>query len=130
MQPGINPNGLFWTTQIPRASFRIDRRSRTATLRVNQLPLVETYQAFGPNANPGLVNMIVRWRATGDAVERGKGDAVDPTDPAAFLGLFRDARATGSVQGYRPGLNYRTRELTSDGFYANLGTMRNGSYLA
>ena len=129
MQPGINPNGLFWTAKIPRASFKIDRKSRSATLKVKRFPLVETYQAFGPLANPGLVNVTVRWTATGDPVSRGKGGNVDPDDPAAFLGEFRDAHVTAKVEGYRPGLNFATNELSSDGFYANMGTMRNGSYL-
>lgn len=128
MQPGIMPNGLFWTAQIPRSAFRSSRRS--ATLKVSGYPLVETYQAFSTaSANPGLVTMTVTWTATGDAVERGKGTDVAPDDPAAFVGLFRDARVTASVEGYRPGLNFKARKLTSDGFYANMGRMRNGSYL-
>ncbi|MGI9597056.1 MAG: hypothetical protein ACR2QK_12905 [Acidimicrobiales bacterium] len=129
MQPGINPNGLFWTAQVPRVAFRIDRKSRSAILKVTRFPLVETYQAFGPLANPGLVNVTVRWTAIGDPTPRGKGGDVAPDDPAAFLGEFRDAHVTARVEGYRPGLNFRTDELSSDGFYANMGTMRNGSDL-
>ena len=129
MQPGIAPNGLFWTAQIPRSSFRINRKNRSATLRVNKFPLVETYEAFGQMANPGLVNVTVRWTATGDPMTRGKGGDAPSDDPAAFLGEFRDAHVTARVEGYRPGLNFETDELSSDGFYANMGTMRNGSYL-
>lgn len=128
MQPGIFPNGLFWTAQIPRSGFRSNRRS--ATLKLRGYPLVETYQAFNTaSANPGLINLSVTWTATGDEVERGKGNTVAPDDPAAFLGLFRDARVTASVEGYRPGLNFKAGKLSSDGFYANMGRMRNGSYL-
>ncbi len=129
MQPGIMPNGLFWTAQIPKVGFRINRRS--ATLWAVRYPLVETYQAFATaSANPGFVNVKVTWTATDEAVERGKGSEVDPGDPAAFLGRFRDAKVTASVEGYRPGLNFRATNLTSEGFYANMGPMRNGSYLA
>lgn len=129
MQPGIMPNGLFWTAQIPKVSFRINRRS--ATLWAVRYPLVETYQAFGTaSANPGLVNMKVTWTATDEAVERGMGSDVAPDDPAAFVGLFRDAHVTASVEGYRPGFNFKSTNLTSEGFYANMGPMHNGSYLS
>lgn len=129
LQPGVNPNGLFWTTQIPDNAFIYNEKNGTATLRLNLYPLVETYQVFGPLANPGLVNIRLHWKATGEAVERGKGASVDPTDPASFLGLFRDARCTGRVEGYRPGLTFGSNRLVSDDFYASMGPMRNGSYL-
>ena len=77
MMPGIMPNGLFWTMQIPRDSFVTYGGGQEARLVLRNLPLVETFQVFGPLAIPGQVDMDVRWQATGDFVERGEGKEAD-----------------------------------------------------
>jgi hypothetical protein len=72
----------------------------------------------------------VERNATGPA-ELGSGNTVPETDPAAFLGTFRPARATGSFAGVELGFGFKTRtKATSDLGFAELGFERNGVFLA
>lgn len=72
----------------------------------------------------------MRWEATGRRELRGKGSTVPPTDPAAFLGRFAPARATGSFSGSQVGLGFRSNPGGStDGTFAELGPERNGVFL-
>ena len=127
--PGILPNGLFWTMQIPRDSFVTSNGGQEARLVLRNLPLVETFQVFGPLAIPGQVDMDVRWQATGDFVERGEGSEADPESPAAFSGNFAEADCTGWVSGIETGFSFDSGLLTATDFYAQMGPERNGSFL-
>ena len=127
IQPGIQPNGLFWTTQIARSAFWSGRQR--AGFRVNDLALVETFQFAGPNAVPALASMDLRWRRTSAEQARGNGSAADPAAPDAFEGSFADAVCTGSVSAERLGFSFEASNLTSESFYASVGTERNGVYL-
>jgi hypothetical protein len=68
---------------------------RRAVLRVRNLPVIDTFQFLGASDTPALVDFRVEWRASGPAVPRGQGGAVDPTDPAAFLGQIAPAWTPG-----------------------------------
>lgn len=127
MTPGIMPNGLFWTGQIPKVSFRYG--SGWAHLKVKDYPMVESYVFGGPFTVHGTCDIDIRWRAKGPTVDRGKGNDVDSADPAAFLGQFREAKATGQVTGSRPGLDFTAKNLSSIDYYGSIGPMKNGSYL-
>ena len=129
MTPGIMPNDLFWTGQIPRLSFRFNRNGTSATLRLRRYPLVETFQFGGSVAVHGEVDITVHWRSSEPAEKRGNGAAAEPTGMDAFAGDFRSAEAVAQVQGFRPGLHFRARNADSSGFYASMGQMSNGSYL-
>ena len=129
MMPGIMPNGLFWTMQIPRDSFVTSGGGQEARVVLRNLPLVETFQVFGPLAIPGQVDMDVRWQATGDFVERGEGKEADPESPAAFSGNFAEADCTGWVSGIETGFSFETGKLTATDFFAQMGLERNGSFL-
>ncbi|MGH3040570.1 MAG: dihydrofolate reductase family protein [Gaiellaceae bacterium] len=55
------------------------------------------------------------------------GSSVPPTDPAAFLGTFRTARAKGTFAGIELGYAFKTQGLaTSDLGSAELGFEQNG----
>ena len=127
--PGILPNGLFWTMSIPRHSFRVFRNGQHAWLRVRNLPMPDTFQ-FGNNVSvAGQIDVNVWWRATSDPVLRGNGASVPNDDPSAFLGHFADARCVGYASGAETGFAFRTRRLTADDFFAELGRERNGVFL-
>jgi hypothetical protein len=104
---------------------------RRAVLHVRDLPVIDTFQFFGPSDTPGLVDFRVEWEASGPAVARGMGDAVPPTDPGAFLGEFAPAVSTGSFSGEEIGFEFETRRdaSTAPRGYAQLGTERNGAFL-
>ena len=128
--PGILPNGLFWTMQIPRDSFVTSNGGQEARLVLRNLPLVETFQVFGPLAIPAQVDMDVRWQVTGDAVELGEGSDADPTSPAAFNGSFAETDCTGWASAIETGFSFDTGKLTATDFFAEMGVQQNGVFLS
>jgi hypothetical protein len=124
------PSGLFWTVALPRGAFTVGERRRRAQLHVRAIPQIDSFVFAGSNSTPATVDIRVRWEATGPRAQLGSGDSVADTDPAAFLGTFAPARATGSFAGTELGFGFRTRtDATSDLGYAELGSERNGVFL-
>jgi len=78
---------------------------------------------------PATVSSTGRRQATGPWERRGIGSAVSPTDPAAFLGRFAPARATGSFPGRSWGSASGPTRVSSDDAFAELGPERNGVFL-
>jgi hypothetical protein len=127
---GIQPSGLFWIVQLPDDAFRISRNGRRATLQAEGLSVIDSFQFGGPVSVPATISLNVTWDATGDRVSRGKGSAVTPSDPAAFLARFASARSTASFTGSELGFSFRSNPgVSTDRGYAELGTERNGSFL-
>jgi hypothetical protein len=126
----VQPNGLFWTVDVPRGAFSLQAQDARAELRVNDLPLVDSFVFGGATIVPATASFRVTWRAIEPAVPRGLGDAVGPTDPGAFLGEFASARATGWFEARELGFAFRSRPgADSDRGYAQLGSERNGSFM-
>lgn len=126
----IQPNGLFWTVDVPRGAFSFHADGERAELRVSDLPLVDSFVFGGTTIVPATASFRVRWRATGPAVPQGLGGSVDPTDPGAFLGELAPARAMGAFEGRQLGFSFRSRPgADSDQGYAEIGIERNGSFL-
>jgi hypothetical protein len=129
-QGGIPLNGLFWTVPLSRGAFNMSQQGQRARLRLRDVCLTDTFVFAGANSTPARVDLSVDWDAVGPAEELGSGDSVPETDPAAFLGTFRTARATGTFAGTELGYGFRTRgDATSDLGFAELGFERNGSFL-
>jgi hypothetical protein len=129
LHAGILPNGLFWTAQIPDNAFQVSPDGQVASLTLRAQPLVETFVAGGPLAIAAQVDVDLLWQATGAPIKRGRGAAVEPTSPAAFIGRFAEALCTGTVSGFETGFSFKTGELTSADSFAELGTERNGVFL-
>jgi hypothetical protein len=129
LSAGFLPNGLVWTAQLPSHAFNVSSDGQVASLALRAQPLVDTFVFGGPLAIAAQVNIDLLWQATGEPIERGKGAEVDPTSPAAFIGHFAEARCTGTVSGFETGFSFKTGELTSAVFFAELGTERNGVFL-
>lgn len=128
---GIPPSGLFWTVPLPRRAFKVSRDFSRATLHVRDLPLIDTFQFMSPNDTPATVSFKVKWEASGPEDEYGSGSAVEPTDPAAFLGRFRHARAEGTFSGTELGFSFESLPgATTDATFAELGSQRNGVFLS
>src|SRR6266508_3470224 len=96
---GIQPSGLFWVVELPGDAFQVNHGGQRATLEASDVCVIDSFQFLGPNSVPATVSFTGRWQATGTWERRGSGSAVSPTDPAAFLGRFAPARATGSFPG-------------------------------
>lgn len=115
--------------QLPRDSFVTYNNGQDARLVLRNLPLVDTFEVFGPLAIPVQLDVDVRWQATGDFVARGEGAAADPTSPAAFSGNFAEADCTGWVEGAETGFSFSSGKLTAVDYFAEMGEERNGSFL-
>jgi hypothetical protein len=100
-------------------------------LHVRNLPVIDTFQFFGPSDAPALVEFRAEWEATGPAVSVGMGAGVDPTDRRAFLGEIAPAVSTLSVSGDEIGIEFESegRASTSPRGYAQIGTEQNGVFL-
>jgi hypothetical protein len=104
--------------------------NRRAVLQVKNVPLIDTFQFFGPNSTPGIVDFRAEWEASGPPSSRGMGTAVAPTDPGSFLGEIAPALSTGLFSGSEIGFEFESdRASTSPGGYAQLGTVRNGAFM-
>jgi hypothetical protein len=128
---GILPSGLFWTADVGRRAVEFKMSNRRAVLRVKDLPVIDSFQFFGPSDTPALVDFSVEWMATSSPVTRGLGNTVAPTDPRAFLGEIATAVSTASISGSEIGFEFETirRATTSPRGYAQIGTERNGVFL-
>ena len=74
--------------------------------------------------------MTIDWEALEEPVNLGSGATVSPTDPAAFLGSFAEARSRAYFSGRQLGFSFSSNPGTStDGGYAEIGTERNGTFL-
>jgi hypothetical protein len=118
---------------LPDRGFRFTRDGRHATLHVEDVPVVDSFTFVPippPIVIPATVSFRVRWDAIGPLMELGSGTAVPPTDRAAFLGRFREARATGSFSGRELGFSFESNPgASSDRGFAELGRERNGVFL-
>jgi hypothetical protein len=127
---GIPPNALFWTVAIPQRAFSVSDGFRHARLHLPRVSTIDSFVFAGANSTPAELDITVHWEAVGPLRERGSGDSVADTDPAAFLGRFRRARARGTISGVELGYGFRTLgRATSDLGFAELGFERNGSFL-
>jgi hypothetical protein len=131
---GIMANGLFWTVPADKRDLRVSRDGRRAVLEMHDVPVLDSFQFFSPNQIPAEVSFRIEWRASGPFVRRGTGNAVPPTDPAAFLGDIAPARSTASCTGKEWGFAFRTDQATTElpgrlRGYAQMGRTRNGVFL-
>jgi hypothetical protein len=128
---GILPSGLFWTVDLRKSAVDFKMHRQRAVLHAKNMPVIDTFQIFGPSDTPALVDLRVEWEATGPAVPRGKGKTVSPTDPAAFLGEIAPAVSTISFSADEIGFEFESNKGASSSprGYAQLGTERNGAFL-
>lgn len=106
-------NGLFWTVPADKRDLRVSRDGRRAVLEMHDVPVLDSFQFFSPNQIPAEVSFRIEWRASGPFVRRGSGNAVPPTDPAAFLGDIAPARSTASCTGKEWGFAFRSNQATT-----------------
>ena len=118
---GIAPSGLVWTVQIPDESIVVSQGGKRLDVDVQNASLVD-FEA------PAKVSFHMTWQGHGRAERRGRGTAVGPTDPAAFLGRFFRARATGTFSGAAGGFTFESRAKPRS-IYAELGTEQSGALL-
>jgi hypothetical protein len=128
-QPGIAPSGLFWTVPMSDAAFQ--RTGLVARYAVTDLPVLDSFQIFGPDEVPGLVTFDMTFEASGPMRHLRPG-STDPADPTAFAAELRDAATTGTFSGSSVtelGGDPFSFSGTATGIWGELGKERNGFYL-
>lgn len=114
---------------ISSDSFHVSDGGREAHLKVDNLPMPDTF-FFANNASvAGQIGVDVTWKATAAPVTRGFGTTVPAADPGAFIGEFSDASCEGVASGAETGFWFETGTLTADNFFAEMGPERNGVFL-
>ena len=125
---GIAQSGLVWTVPLPDEAVTITRRGRRLDVAVTDLPVVDTTSA-APVEVPATVSFAMTWRATGGMHRAGKGGAVPPTDPLAYLGRLARASARGTVSGTSGTFTFRSNEKPQKTIFGVLGTEQAGALL-
>jgi hypothetical protein len=117
--------------ELPRGAFALAGNGARAIVVANDVPVIDSFQFSNPFLTPSVVSFHIEWEATGAPVDQGSGNAVPPTDPAAFLGRFAAARATGRLSGAELGFSFiSNRGASTDLGYAEFGQERNGVFLS
>lgn len=130
-EPGIMPNGLFWTVPIPPEAVELDFGAGTARFRMSNMAIPDFHDF--PNsigaAKPAIpvaqasATFDVRWRATGRATPLRD-------EIAGYTGLFMDSQATMTWSVDQPAQHFRfaTDAAPTTTVGGVLGRERNGSY--
>jgi hypothetical protein len=95
---------------------------------MDDVPVIDSFQFFGPNQVPASVSFRIEWRTSDPFVQHGKGTTVPPSDPGAFLGQIAPARSTISAAGEEWGFEF-SGDAGTDRGYAQLSRTRNGVFL-
>jgi len=122
---------LFWVVELPEDAIKISNNGRRASVHAEDVAVIDSFQFGGPVEIPAKVSYSIEWVASGPSVRRGKGNTVPATDPAAFLGDFAPAVATGSFSGRELAFSFRADPGAGSarGGYAEMGNERNGAFL-
>jgi hypothetical protein len=96
---------------------------------MRDVPVIDSFQFFGPNQSPATVSFRIEWRASGPFEQHGSGATVPPDDPAAFLGDIAPARSTAHCSGEEWGFSFSSDLAGTDRGYAQIGRSRNGVFL-
>lgn len=127
---GVAQSGLFWTVQLPDDALTVSSDGKEATLKMKDLPVVDSFEFGGQNIVPAIASFEIKWTASGPKETRGSGKSVTPDNPAAFSGEFYPAKATGTFSGSISGFSFKSEPgANTDDSYATLGTEKNGSFL-
>ena len=121
---GVQPSGLFWVVELPQGAIHVSGNGKHASMRGDDVAVIDSFQFGGPNAAPASVSFSVDWDATGPTTHV-QSSALSPFS-AEFAPAFAKGRFSGRELGFsfvsNPGAN------TSRGF-AEMGRERNGRFL-
>jgi hypothetical protein len=125
---GIAQSGLVWTVPLPDDAVTITRGGRRIDVAVNGLPVIDS-TGSPPADVPATVSFAMTWRATGALQRAGKGAAVAPTDPLAYLGRLARASAHGTFSGASGAFTFQSIAKPQKMIFGVLGTEQAGAPL-
>jgi hypothetical protein len=125
---GVQPSGLVWTVPIADDAIVVSRGGRQLDVDVHDVAVTD---ATSGTEIPATVSFQMTWRGRGSARRLGRGNAVPPTDAAAFLGRFFRARAKGVFSGVAGSFTFQSNpKRRAQSLFAELGTEQTGALLA
>ena len=125
---GILASGLVWTVPLPDESVVVSADGKRLDVDVRDVAVIDTTRQ---GDIPAVVSFQMTWKGHGKARTLGRGTAVEPTDPAAFLGRFFRARARGTFSGAAGDFTFQSSpQRKAKSLWAELGTQQNGALLA
>ena len=125
-EPGIAPNGLFWTVPISPRSVRVDARRGTASFRLRDhaIPDFHNFEnslLSGPSV-PAHVTFDIEWHGP------TKPFRVDKPDQQ-FRGDFRQGRVTAEWSSRQDGFAFQSAPASrTTSVFAAVGHERNGIF--
>jgi hypothetical protein len=105
----------------------VSHGGRRLTVAVRDVPVIDA----APAETSATVSFQMTWQGRGAARRLGRGNAVAPTDAAAFLGRFFRAQARGTFSGAAGSFAFQSSpKRRARSIFAELGTEQTGALLA
>jgi len=128
LNPGIKPDGLFWTIAMPEDSIEVNFGNGRASLEARNVP-IEDYGTIanalfggGPVPTPGFVSFTVTWHGVNERVNIRNDDD-------GFAGEFIHNTAQMAWTATVGDFTFRSDPLaTSSSSFAEIGHERNGIF--
>jgi hypothetical protein len=129
--PGIRPDGLFWTTPIDGDDIDVYLGKGFASMEAEDLPVFEYGDfgnaLFGGTGTPATVSFAVEWRGVNQRVNINNTDP--PADGGGFAGEFVRNVAKMEWTATVADVSYESDPLgTSSSEFAEIGKERNGVF--
>jgi hypothetical protein len=133
LNPGIEPDGLFWTVALPDDSVDVNFGNGFASLEGTKVPIddygniANALLGGGPAPVPGLVSFTVEWSGVDERVKIRNTDP--PLEGGGFAGEFIRNDAQMEWTAVVGNLKFVSDPLeTSSSDFAEIGRERNGAF--
>lgn len=135
LNPGIEPDGLFWTIALRESAVEVDLKQGFASLKAHKVAIDDygnignALLGGGPAPIPGKVSVSVEWVQAGDAFTIDNND--DPTLGGGFGGTFLPCNAQMEWTARVGDLKFESDPMiTSSSVFAEIGKEANGVFKA
>ena len=133
LNPGIEPDGLFWTAALPHDSVEVDLEHGFASMKATKVAIDDygnignALLGGGPAEIPGKVSFSVEWVQSGDPFTIDNTD--DPSLGGGFEGKFLPSAAQMEWTARVGDLKFVSDPLvTSSSPFAEIGHEANGVF--
>jgi len=126
--PGITPNGLFWIVQVPDSAVQVS--GNTLTIHLQNVAVVDQLQfPTGTGHAPVTLSFDVTYTRSGNP-RKVEPSSHDPLSPFNWEGQIWTATNSGTFSAtYNDGSFSAQGSFSSSGFFGEMGTEQNGSFV-
>ncbi len=124
--PAIRPSGLYWVADVPRGGLEPAPDGRSATLRLERVPVIDQPRWPAPDAEarPAWMWITVTFTATAEPVRID-----DPGRQLRLRGFRAEARAEARVEVPSLGFSWRSGPAASSSArFGVIGEESNGRF--